>query len=143
MTWKEAAKFAFNLFCALVTMQIVLIYVITNATFIDLRYTQGVYVVALLGSLPVFVLVESELASTKEIIIRRVTHFILTAGGVFGGATYFRFTVPSNRILIIIVFAVIYVIGWISKGIQTKKLADKFNQRIEARRAEKAEHTDK
>jgi hypothetical protein len=129
-----AFKFMFFLFCVITTA--VMIFVSVTGLIFD-KDNIAVYVdmlkiplVAFCSVLPVMIYIGSDKAGRTGMRIRNGLHFVLTAGIVAGLLIYFGWMETSNAIFIVILFLAIYISAHTFQEIQSKKLADKLNERI-------------
>jgi len=135
MSFRETCKFMFALFCAINTVFIVTLAIIN-------RNNQGTYILlneyffvqtlvfSLSASLPTFILMHSDTALRFETILRKVIHFILLNGIIWGLFYYFNWNKIIAPFAILSIFLVVYAIAQTVLYMQSKELADRLNIRI-------------
>ena len=133
--YASALKFIVVLFCVITTAQVVLIMFtlwLTNLAIMgnEARVWAKVLALSAATSLPVLVLVSKETASILENRTRRVMHFILTGGATFVMLLNYRWLTWNTAIVIIIVFAVIFIAGSLLWSLHEKSVANQLNRRI-------------
>jgi magnesium-transporting ATPase (P-type) len=136
MKLKEALKFMSILFCVITTLESIFIASVSllfdPSFIIDAWDILRILFVALTGVLPVLILIRSEKAPRAELMIRKILHFILTAGIVFTLLIYFGWMGMANALIITLFFLAIYISATIVQEIQARKLADQLNARLDA-----------
>jgi hypothetical protein len=128
MKLKEAFKFMFHLFCATTTCIIIFIALTSYDSLSLLR----IPAVAFAGALPVLIFVHGEKASRAEIIVRKVLHFILTAGIVGGFVIWFGWVDGANAVLVGAFFLAVYVGVYVVSEVRAKRFTDRLNERLNA-----------
>ena len=135
---KFTLRYMFYLFCVIVTAQVAYILVLAeirgmHAT-IDYRDLQTFVMTAFAGVLPIIITspVWVENISRKVYFLLLGIHLILTITFVFA-TLYFRGTLEAgNLILVIALFAVIYIGVNVRNEIHARKAMDELNKRINA-----------
>ena len=137
MKLKRTLKYMIHLFCAITTVQIVFISLLsailgTNSE-IGYRTLHAIIITAFVGVLPTIIfVVGTENVSRRIYFLLVGIHFILTISFVFASLNHFGKLVQDNTIPIIILFLVIYIAAHITAEIRTKKMIDELNKRINA-----------
>jgi len=148
MKLKDALKRIIVLFFVIticITLFMSLLPVFTGSDFdIAARDLYRIPLVALLGAIPVFVLIRNEKASNLEIVLRKILHFVLTSALVLGSLMLFGWIDAASAAVIVVFFLVVYIVIWIVETVRGKKLAARLNERINAFQSdENATHSDK
>ena len=148
MKQKRTLRFMFHLFCTITTFETLFITMdglIGSGEFLlSSRDLFRIPFVAFMSVLPVPILLHRKDAKRVERVIRNATHFILTAGIVFGLLIYFKWLDAGNAAAVAAFFLVIYGSATAIAEIRAKKLADKLNERLSAfHDAENATHRER
>jgi len=137
------------LFCIITTFQVVFI-ALSNALLgnknLTLNITQlaGIPFVAFMSVLPVLIYVHKENVSRTELTVRKILHFLLTGGAVFGSLIYFGWIDMENAVITVLFFIGLYIFATFIAESRAKKLADEMNKKISAfHDAQNATHRDK
>ncbi|MCL1851452.1 MAG: DUF3021 domain-containing protein [Peptococcaceae bacterium] len=131
----DAVKFMFILFCVITTGQVLFMALIPLFSEDFIFTAQDLYkipLVAVLGTLPVILLIHKDTAPKTEIILRNALHFILTATLVLGSLIYLGWLDAESAVGITVFFLALYIGVWVVNIKQARKLADKLNERINA-----------
>ena len=147
MKAKDALKFMMNLFCAITTFETLFISVLALFSSGVFEFTVGdlykIPLVALLGVIPMPIMIYKESASKTEVILRKTLHFASTAALVLGALAFLRWLDAANAAIIIIFFLAVYAAATAIEISTAKKLAERLNERIAAfHDAENATHSD-
>ena len=147
MKLKDALKEMVVLFCVITTCVILFMSLIplydSDGFIFTARDLYKIPLVALLGTIPLLILVRKETASKTEVNVRKVLHFVLTAGLVLGTLMFFGWLDTTSAVSIIVFFLALYIAVWIVASVREKRLADKLNERINAfHSGENATHKD-
>ena len=136
MSFKQALKYMPLLFCGSSAFFFAAISITAMIFEPDKTFSAGDilvgFLVALLVSLPVFVLVSRANATRLELNIRKILHFLLSMGLAFFSLIYFGLITWENGVYAIIAFTVTYLAGYTIMEIRYNKLAKKLNERINA-----------
>jgi len=135
MTWKEAFKFIFHLFNFITVFQLLFLFftVEINDPFVgevSHRVVLRVFLLAAATSLPMLILIGSEIPSRLEFWTRRLTHFALTAGILIGVLMYFEWIAALNMVVVTISFVIIYGVATIIWHIEDIRIAGEINKRL-------------
>jgi len=140
MSWRETITFTFNIFCAIITVQVLYMVIIFDVILGNTVESNAIYflsrfsIVAVLCALPTLVLVRDEMASRKEIIIRKTIHLVLTVTILIGLLYYFRWLEVLSAVRLAFVFLVVYLSAfrlWDSRSNQTALLINKRIHQIQ------------
>jgi len=116
---KIALKWVFFLFCIVFTFQVIFIIGVIGGllyTYLGSRelfsrsYILSLMFIALASALPVLIFAQCRILSWMPIRVRRVFHFLLTFGAVYGLLIYFGWYDVSGRVLVpLVLFFAIYI----------------------------------
>ena len=86
---------------------------------------------AILTTIPIFILIGEEKLSRKGLIFRRILHLFVTFGIAFLALSYFSKIDHLKFSWIFFIFFIIYgIVSWIG-NVQNQKTADQLNARIQ------------
>ncbi|MCL2071187.1 MAG: DUF3021 domain-containing protein [Oscillospiraceae bacterium] len=149
MKLKEVLKFMVATWLFATTLQTLFIGIVgllfpQNGFVLTARDLLKLPFIAFMSAVPELIFLFKPTASRTEVTVRKILHFVLTAGIVFTLLIYFGWIDASGAILTGVFFLVIYVTLYIYQDRRDKKTAEKINQRINAtHHSENATHDDK
>jgi len=134
----DVLKLMLIIACAVTVFQTVFISIFAWFLFSDSTiYARNLYqlpVIGALSTLPTLLYIKRSEPSQLEWIIRRILHFVLTAGVVFGALTHFGwvYAQTQNAIIAFAVFLLVYIASTIVGSVRANRLANQLNERINA-----------
>ena len=144
---KVELKILFFLFCSITTA--IVLFVGTQAVISadDITFTGfdllKLVSVSFASTLPSLIFVCQQSASRKKVIILSATHFILTAGSVFGLLVLYEWINATTAIYTVLCFLIVYVTAYTVIEIRGQRLAKRLNDKINAfHEAENETHDD-
>jgi len=144
---KVELKILFFLFCSITTA--IVLFVGVQATITDENITfTGIDLLKLVSvsfasTLPSLIFVGQRSTSRKKVIILSATHFILTAGAVFGLLILYEWIDAATAIYTVLCFLFVYVTAYTVIEIRGQRLAKRLNDKINAfHEAENETHDD-
>jgi hypothetical protein len=131
---KKKLKWYFLAFCVINTCITLFIaarfYFLSDADTITIDYLWKIPLLAFCSVIPAFVLFSKDNPSHREFIIRRILHFIFTAGIVVGLLLIYGWLETSYLMWFVLFFlAVFFTVTYVGFR-DEKKLADKINEKI-------------
>jgi len=139
MNFKEIFKETLEDFFIIFTVAIVINAInnsINGMELISTHFIFGILLVSALTSLAGVVFYSKNELDHKKYFSRLLLHYVLVMAIVLAAATYFQWLVWSSPVAVISFMAlvtVIYVVVHVLVFLQTKKLADKLNRKLNER----------
>ena len=153
MRVKKLAVFMFQLFCVVTTLQVALlglmglfnIHTVENLAGgrMCLDNMLNLLLISLCSTLPVPILLWSETISRAEKIFRRVIHFAITVGAVFGLLYAFGWISIINLWILIGSFFLVYFPAYAIKEGRERAAAVELDRQIQKVRAQESNEIDK
>ena len=147
MIKKDVLKVVFNLFCG-ITTALILFLGIQGAFFVpDFSFSGWDLIrflsISLASTLPTLLILGRKPTKRGKWVLLLASHFVLTAGAVFGLLMIYEWINAATALYTILMFLGIYVVAYTALEIRARRLAKMLNEKINAfHEAENEAHDD-